>query len=208
MSTKNRNIIISFISFLMITALTACNVDFDIPYEVNTSDNGFEVSVGTDFSIGDDMFGDGYFAEADDDEEYWDGVSEDDYSEDDYNSDVDWNEASSEDINPETTIGEGEDALEDFYEEDAYTLTFRNDKLLNDHFEKHGIEMGFASAEEYELAAAKVVSNPEALHKTEKEDGDDVYYIESTNEFVVVSTDGYIRTYFLPDSGIKYYEKQ
>ena len=68
--------------------------------------------------------------------------------------------------------------------------------------------MGFESAEEYEKAAAAVVANPDALHKIEKEDGDDVYYLESTNEFVIVSKDGYIRTYFLPSSGIKYYNKQ
>lgn len=46
------------------------------------------------------------------------------------------------------------------------------------------------------------------LYKTEKEDGDDVYYKEDTNEFVVVSTDGYIRTYFNPDSGKKYFDRQ
>ncbi len=87
-------------------------------------------------------------------------------------------------------------------------LCFRNEKLLNEHFDQHGIEMGFSSAEEYEKAAAAVVTSPEALHKPEKEDGDDVYYIVRTNEFVIVSTDGYIRTYFCPDAGIKYYNKQ
>lgn len=87
-------------------------------------------------------------------------------------------------------------------------LHFRNQKLLDQHYEKHGIEMGFDSAEEYEAAAAAVVSNPDVLHKTEKEDGDDVYYVEATNEFVIVSKDGYIRTYFLPSGGIKYYNKQ
>lgn len=88
------------------------------------------------------------------------------------------------------------------------SITFRNEKLLNSHYEKHGIEMGFASAKDYEEAAAAVVSNTEALHKKEAEDGDDVYYIESTNEFVIVSTDGYIRTYFNPDAGISYYNRQ
>ena len=92
--------------------------------------------------------------------------------------------------------------------ESASDISFRNENLLNRHYEKHGIEMGFASAADYEAAAAAVVINPNALHKTEKEDGDDVYYVEATNEFVVVSTDGYIRTYFLPDSGKKYYDKQ
>ncbi len=85
---------------------------------------------------------------------------------------------------------------------------FRNSKLLNQHYDKHGKEMGFASAADYEKAASDVVNDPSALHKTEKEDGDDIYYIEATNDFVVVSTDGYIRTYFWPDSGKKYYDKQ
>ena len=88
------------------------------------------------------------------------------------------------------------------------SLTFRNADLLNQHYTKHGMDMGFPSAEEYQAAAAAVVTNPSALHKTEAEDGDDVYYIESTNEFVVVSTDGYIRTYFYPDAGIDYYNRQ
>lgn len=64
--------------------------------------------------------------------------------------------------------------------------------------------MGFVSSEEYEMAASDAVNNPESLHKTEKEDGDDVYYKEDTNEFVIVSTDRYIRNNFNPDSGKKY----
>ena len=46
------------------------------------------------------------------------------------------------------------------------------------------------------------------IHKLEAEDGDDVYYLEETNEFVIVSTDGYIRTYFKPSKGIDYYNRQ
>ena len=87
-------------------------------------------------------------------------------------------------------------------------LRFRKKKYLDEHYEKHGIEMGFASAEDYLAAANAVVANPEALHKTEAEDGDDIYYVEETNEFVVVSTDGYIRTYFNPSAGIDYYNRQ
>ena len=85
---------------------------------------------------------------------------------------------------------------------------FRNSELLEEHYEKHGIEMGFASAEEYEKAAAAVITAPGVLHKYEKEDNDDVYYLESTNEFVVVSTDGFIRTYFKPNSGKDYFDRQ
>ena len=85
---------------------------------------------------------------------------------------------------------------------------FKSEKLLNQHYEKHGIDMGFASAEEYEKAASDVINNPDALSKLEKEDGDGVFYIEDTNEFVILSTEGYIRTYFLPDAGKSYYDRQ
>ena len=86
--------------------------------------------------------------------------------------------------------------------------TFRYDDLLQSHYKKHGQYMGFNSPEEYLAAANAVISNPEALTKTEKEDGDMVYYVEDTNEFVVLSTDGYIRTYFNPDSGKSYFDRQ
>jgi len=85
---------------------------------------------------------------------------------------------------------------------------FRNNKLLEQHYDKHGKDMGFSSAGEYEKAASDVINNPSALSKTEAEDGDYIYYIESTNEFVVLSTDGYIRTYFLPDKGRDYFDRQ
>lgn len=86
--------------------------------------------------------------------------------------------------------------------------TFRKDEYLQEHYEKHGIDMGFSSAEEYLAAANKVLANEDVLHKIEAEDGDDVYYLEATNEFVVVSTDGYIRTYFSPEDGIDYFNRQ
>ena len=68
--------------------------------------------------------------------------------------------------------------------------------------------MGFPDAQSYEQAAAAVVTNLLSLHKLEAEDNDDVYYLESTNEFVIVSTDGYIRTYFKPDKGKEYFDQQ
>ncbi len=104
---------------------------------------------------------------------------------------------------------ESESAADSFADEQTERIyKFRSESNLQSHFEKHGREMGFSDAESYEQAAAAVVKSPEALHKIEKEDGDDVYYLESTNEFVIVSTDGYIRTYFLPSSGKSYYERQ
>ena len=85
---------------------------------------------------------------------------------------------------------------------------FRSKKLLNQHYEKHGREMGFRNAKEYEAAACDVINSPDALYKLEAEDGDGVYYIEETNEFAILSTDGYIRTYFNPNGGKAYFDRQ
>lgn len=88
------------------------------------------------------------------------------------------------------------------------TYTFRNDGLLKEHFEKHGEEFPYSTKEEYLEGANIMLANPDKLHKVEKEDGDDVYYLESTNEFIVVSKDGYLRTYFKPSKGRKYFDRQ
>ena len=85
---------------------------------------------------------------------------------------------------------------------------FRNDELFENHYKKHGIEMGFDSKQEYLEGANRVIASPDVLHKKEAEDGDDVYYLEATNEFVVISKAGYIRTYFNPSDGIDYYNRQ
>ncbi|MCQ2465265.1 MAG: hypothetical protein MJ095_06760 [Oscillospiraceae bacterium] len=112
-------------------------------------------------------------------------------------------------------VSAGEPAVTDLSDEiqsseySEYTeYRFRNSKLLSDHYKKHGVEMGFDSAESYEQAASDVINSPEALHKKEKEDNDEVYYIEETNEFAVLSSDGYLRTYFYPDRGKAYYDRQ
>ena len=103
---------------------------------------------------------------------------------------------------------EGENSEKTTENKTEEEYTFRNNNRRDEHYEKHGKYMGFDDAEEYEEAASDVVNNPESLHKTEKEDGDDVYYLKDSNEFVIVSPDGYIRTYFNPDDGIAYYNRQ
>ncbi len=86
--------------------------------------------------------------------------------------------------------------------------TFRTEELLSEQFESHGADFGYQNASEYLRGANRVIQSKSVLHKKEAEDQDDVYYLEETNEFVVVSTDGYVRTYFKPDRGIEYYEEQ
>lgn len=106
-----------------------------------------------------------------------------------------------------------EEATEYFTDGSSYVeYHFRNEELLNQHFEKHGSEFaedfGYGNAQEYEKGASDVINNPDALFKTEAEDGDGVYYIEQSNEFVILSTDGYIRTYFRPSGRIDYFNRQ
>ena len=107
-----------------------------------------------------------------------------------------------------TRLNGGVPEPKDTGNDEYISYTFRSERLLSEHYEKHGIYMGFSSEEDYEKAASDVANDPDSLHKLEKEDGDDVYYKEETNEFVVISKDGYIRTYFCPDSGKKYFDKQ
>ncbi len=104
---------------------------------------------------------------------------------------------------------------EDAYEEDAadesqtaIEYEFKNDQLLKQHWDKHGDEFDYDSIDEYVAGANRVINSKDALHKLEKEDGDDVYYLEDSNEFVIVSTNGYIRTYFKPSSGKRYFDRQ
>lgn len=109
-------------------------------------------------------------------------------------------------VNPNTDKEAGSSAAYTNGQTDTYT--FRNDTYLSEHFEKHGEDFDYTTIEEYQAGANRVIASGDALHKTEKEDGDDVYYLKSTNEFVIVSTDGYIRTYFKPRDGIAYYNRQ
>lgn len=85
--------------------------------------------------------------------------------------------------------------------------SFRTQKLFDDHYKKHGDEFGSITKEEYLSGANALIANKNALQKTE-DDGDKLFYLENSNEFAVLSSDGYIRTYFRPDSGIDYWNRQ
>ena len=85
---------------------------------------------------------------------------------------------------------------------------FRDDALLEINFTNHGREMGFSTSAEYELAAASVIDNPDALHKTDSGSGYDIYYLEKTNEYVEVATWGFITEYFSPAEGKDYFDNK
>ncbi len=118
------------------------------------------------------------------------------------NDDQAQNDTETEEVTEAMTESATEQAVE------IVTYKFRKQQYLDEHFEKHGSEFDYENAQEYLAGANRVINDPNSLYKTEAEDGDHIYYLESTNEFVVVSTDGYIRTYFKPSAGIDYFNRQ
>ena len=91
----------------------------------------------------------------------------------------------------------------------AKKSTFRTQSLYDEHYKKHSAEFGDITQAEYLTLANELIRSGSAnvLHKTES-DGDKLYFDKETGYFAVLSKDGYIRTLFVPDSGIKYWEKQ
>lgn len=86
---------------------------------------------------------------------------------------------------------------------------FRNKSLYDSHYEKHGHEFGNITKEEYLQKANDLINSdsPDVLTKYE-DDGDFMYFDKISGEFLVLSPDGYIRTFFIPDDGIDYWNRQ
>jgi pyocin large subunit-like protein len=78
---------------------------------------------------------------------------------------------------------------------------------LEQHFRKHGGEMGFATKEDYLRAAQALVRGGPGV-ETWRRGGDTLFFKEQTNEFAVLSDRNVIRTYFRPDDGRRYWERQ
>ena len=91
----------------------------------------------------------------------------------------------------------------------AKEYTFRTEKLFDEHYKKHGSEFGDVTKEQYlELANKLINSRSDSVLRKTSDDGDSLFYDKDRNYFLVLSGDGYIRTLFRPDSGIRYWEKQ
>ena len=78
---------------------------------------------------------------------------------------------------------------------------------LQSHFERHGAEFGYRTAEEYLQGARALVQGGEGV-ETLARGGDTLYYRASTNEFGVMSRERVIRTYFKPVQGARYFANQ
>jgi filamentous hemagglutinin len=79
-----------------------------------------------------------------------------------------------------------------------------------EHWEKHGAEFPeFRSAQDYENGALRFVTHPPPGTLTKTNDrGDTLYYQPSTNTFAVKDARGEPRTFFRPDNGRAYWDRQ
>ena len=108
-----------------------------------------------------------------------------------------------------TTVSETEETTTTEEEREYVEYSFRSEKQYVSHYEKHGHEFGDITIEEYlHMANDLINSDSDTLHTKISKDGDYLFYDEATNEFLVLSDDGYIRTFFKPNAGIDYYNRQ
>jgi len=79
-----------------------------------------------------------------------------------------------------------------------------------EHWQKHGSEFPeFHSAREYEDGALRFVTKPPSGTLTKTNDrGDTLYYDPATNTFAVKDRRGEPRTFFRPDNGRAYWDRQ
>jgi pyocin large subunit-like protein len=78
------------------------------------------------------------------------------------------------------------------------------------HWEKHGGDFPeLHSAQDYERAARSFVAAPPSGTLTKhRTNGDTLFYDPATNTFAVADRDGEPRTFFRPNSGRAYWERQ
>lgn len=84
---------------------------------------------------------------------------------------------------------------------------FANTRALDDHFARHGRDVGARSAQEYAELAAKF--RAEGTHPTKVgADGTVRMYDPASNTFASYTPDGTIKTFFKPSSGAAYWDRQ
>lgn len=91
---------------------------------------------------------------------------------------------------------------------EATAYYFRSEDIRLDRYNRYGKDMGFSSAEAYERGASAVINDPVALSKIDQDNGDWLFYVEESNELVIVSFDGVIKEYYYPAEGKVYFDSK
>ena len=87
---------------------------------------------------------------------------------------------------------------------------FRSEHYLDDHFNKHGREFGDISRHDYLKMAQQLRDakpSPEVL-ESRRADGGFARYDKRRGWFGVYDSDGTIRTFFIPNDGLRYFRRQ
>ena len=97
--------------------------------------------------------------------------------------------------------------LTDLRKRGIIKATFETAEAMQKHYAKHCKEYDSITAEEYLLLANKLANAPisEDVEKFVRSDGSTSMYRFSTNDFLVITKDGNIRTFFKPKAGKEYW---
>ena len=87
---------------------------------------------------------------------------------------------------------------------------FRSRERLAEHFQKHGQEFGAATPDDYLHLAQALRDRPAGGDVLEKvrEDGVVTRFDRRSGAFIAFGPDGVIRTFFRPNDGARYFERQ
>lgn len=85
-----------------------------------------------------------------------------------------------------------------------------NKTTLQDHFERHGAQVGATSVEEYAAKAVKFANNVDRKNCITMKawNGTTYKYNKKTNEFAIITKKGIVITYYKPTEGKEYFNKQ
>ena len=114
-------------------------------------------------------------------------------------------------LNAETSNGNIYSNTEKPGKKNDRKITFQwHQRNLERHFNKHRAEFPeYKNFREYGEAAIKFFSDPPkgTLFK-HRANGDRLFYYEKSNLFGVTTRDGYIKTFFRPNRGKRYWQRQ
>jgi len=87
---------------------------------------------------------------------------------------------------------------------------FRTQHLLEEHFAKHGREFGQITQEQYLHMAQQLRDSRPSRNVLEakRNGGGGAKFDKRYGWFVAYDSDGTLRTFFIPNEGIRYFERQ
>jgi pyocin large subunit-like protein len=87
---------------------------------------------------------------------------------------------------------------------------FASRRSFDQHFEKHGAEFGRIGKEEYLALAQRLRDKPAggAVLETVRDDGAITRFDRQTGHFGAYNSDRTIRTFFIPNDGERYFQRQ